>query len=144
MSLLPLFIDIKDKPCLIVGGGKIAARKLKMLCKAEADITIIAPLICEEIQALVETHSLRLNQREFTDADINKQNLIIAATSDSPLNKHISDLAKLKNILVNVADDFKQGDVVLPGRRRPRRLDIRDRCAICTPGEWGRYRCVWC
>ncbi|MFK8026484.1 MAG: NAD(P)-dependent oxidoreductase, partial [Gammaproteobacteria bacterium] len=43
MSLLPLFIDIKDNPCLIVGGGKIAARKLKMLCKAEAHITIVAP-----------------------------------------------------------------------------------------------------
>ena len=152
MSLLPLFIDIKDKPCLIVGGGKIAARKLKMLCKAEADITIIAPLICEEIQALVETHSLRLNQREFIDADINKQNLIIAATSDSPLNKHISDLAKLKNILVNVADDFKQGDVVLPSviNRDPIQIAVttggaspvlarllRRNLERCTPSAYG-------
>ena len=114
MSLLPLFIDIKDKPCLIIGGGKIAARKLKMLCKADADSTIIAPLICNEIKELVETHALTCHQREFTDTDINNQRLIIAATNDTSLNKHISELAKQKNILVNVADDFKQGDVVLP------------------------------
>ena len=114
MSLLPLFIDIKDKPCLIVGGGKIAARKLKMLCKAEADITIIAPSICDEIESLCAKHSLVSHKREFSDTDINDQRLIIAATNDASVNKRISELAKLKNILVNVADDFKQGDVVLP------------------------------
>jgi uroporphyrin-III C-methyltransferase/precorrin-2 dehydrogenase/sirohydrochlorin ferrochelatase len=114
MSLLPLFLDIKDKPCLIVGGGKIAARKLKMLCKAEAAITVIAPIICDEINALVKTHALILYLREFSDTDISNQSLIIAATNDTPLNKHISDLAKKKNILINVADDFKQGNIVLP------------------------------
>lgn len=114
MSLLPLFIDIKDKPCLVVGGGKIAARKLKMLCKAEADITVIAPHLCDEINALCETHSLSSHMRDFVDDDIKNQCLIIAATNDSALNKHISDIAKQKNILINVADDFKQGDVVLP------------------------------
>ncbi len=114
MSLLPLFIDIKDKPCLIVGGGKIAARKLKMLCKAQAKVTIIAPNICDEIKLLREAHSLTSHQRNFSNSDITNQSLIIAATNNSLLNKHISDLAKQKNILVNVADDFKQGDVVLP------------------------------
>lgn len=114
MSLLPLFIDIKEKPCLIIGGGKIAARKLKMLCKAEANVTVIAPTICDEISTLCKTHSLTSYQRGFTDSDITQQSLIIAATNDSALNKHISDLAKQRNILVNVADNFKQGDVVLP------------------------------
>lgn len=114
MSLLPLFIDIKNKPCLVVGGGKIAARKLKMLCKAEASVTIIAPSICDEIQSLCETHSLTSHLRTFSDTDIDDQSLVIAATDDTSLNKHISDLAKHKNILVNVADNFKQGDVVLP------------------------------
>lgn len=114
MSLLPLFIDIKDKPCLIVGGGKIAARKLKMLCKAEAHITIVAPDICDEIKTLCEKHSISAQQRGFSETDVSNQTLIIAATNDTSLNKHISDLAKQNNILINVADDFKQGDVVLP------------------------------
>lgn len=114
MSLLPLFIDIKNKPCLVVGGGKVAARKLKMLCKAEATLTVVAPAICDEIRLLCEQHSLNAHLRKFSDTDINNQSIIIAATNDAPLNKHISDIAKQKNIFVNVADDFKRGDIVLP------------------------------
>jgi len=114
MSLLPLFIDIKNKPCLVVGGGTIALRKVKMLSKAEASITIVAPNICQALQEHCEDTSIVLHAREFNSSDINEQSLIIAATDNKALNKQISDLAKQQNILVNVADDFKQGDVVLP------------------------------
>ena len=114
MSLLPLFIDIKNKPCLVVGGGKIALRKVKMLNKAEAAIVIIAPDICPELQSHCENSDIIVHTREFIKTDINQQTLIIAATNNMTLNKHISDLAKQQNILVNVADDFKQGDIVLP------------------------------
>lgn len=114
MSLLPLFIDIESKPCLVIGGGTIAYRKVKMLTKAGADISIIAPSICQALQSHSEQHAITIHTREFSDADINQQILIIAATNNKSLNKHISELAKQQNILVNVADDFKQGDVVLP------------------------------
>ena len=114
MSLLPLFIDIKNKTCLVVGGGKIATRKIKMLRKAEANITIIATHLCDELSELSNKHSLIWHEREFFDSDINNQSLIIAATNDSSLNERISNLAKQNNILVNVANDFKQGDVILP------------------------------
>ena len=114
MSLLPLFIDVKNKPCLVIGGGRIALRKIKMLSKAEAKITIIAPTICDELASHCANHSINLHTREFNDEDINQQSLVIAATNNKTLNKRISDLAKQQNILVNVADDFKQGDVVLP------------------------------
>ena len=152
MSLLPLFIDIKDKPCLIAGGGKIAARKLKMLCKAEASVTVIAPAICDEIKSLCENHSITLHQRKFSDSDIGNQRLIIAATSDVSLNKHISNLAKENDILVNVADDFKRGDVVLPSviDRSPIQIAVttggaspvlarllRRNLERCTPSAYG-------
>ena len=114
MSLLPLFLDIKDKPCLVVGGGKVAARKLKMLCKAEASITVIAPSLSSDVKELCDKHSLTTHLRNFSDSDIDSQSLIIAATNNNELNNHISDLAKQQNIFVNVSNDFKQGDVVLP------------------------------
>ena len=114
MSLLPLFIDIKNKPCLVVGGGTIALRKVKMLSKAEAEITVVATEFCEELSIHCQQFNITQHTREFNDSDIGQQNLIIAATNNKAVNKHISDLAKQKNILVNVADDFKQGDVVLP------------------------------
>ena len=114
MSLLPLFIDIKNKPCLLVGGGRVAARKLKMLCKAEAKVTVIAPEICEDVKKLCDQHSLNVELRKFQDNDIDQQRLIIAATDNAELNSHISELAKQKDIFVNVSNDFTQGDVVLP------------------------------
>ena len=114
MSLLPLFIDIKDKPCLLVGGGRVAARKLKMLCKAEAKVTVIAPELCEDVKKLCDTHSLNIEQRKFEDSDISQQRLIIAASNNAELNSHISALAKQRDIFVNVSNDFSQGDIVLP------------------------------
>lgn len=114
MSLLPLFIDIKDKPCLLVGGGRVAARKLKMLCHAEAKITVIAPKLCEDVQQLCDQYALDVLLRKFEDSDIGHQRLIIAASNDAALNNHISQIAKQNEILVNVSNDFTQGDVVLP------------------------------
>ncbi len=114
MSLLPLFIDIKNKPCLVIGGGTIAYRKVKMLTKADAKLTIVATSICTPLKEHCEQHAITTHLREFTNTDIDQQTLIIAATDDKTLNKHISELAKQQNILVNVADDYKQGDVVLP------------------------------
>ena len=114
MSLLPLFVDIKGKPCLLVGGGRVAARKLKMFCEAEASVTVIAPELCQEVEELCQLHGLQVETRNFKDDDINGQQLVIAASSDAELNNHIGELAQQNNILVNVSNDFKQGDVVLP------------------------------
>lgn len=153
MSLLPIFVDIKDKPCLLVGGGKVAARKLNMLCKAEARVTVIALELCSNAKALCEKYSVDVQTREFVDADISNQRLIIAASNDSSLNKHISEMAKQKDILVNVADDFTQGDVVLPSviDRDPIQIAVttggaspvlarmlRSNLERCTPAVYGK------
>lgn len=114
MSLFPLFVDIKDKPCLLVGGGKIAARKLKMLCQAEAQITLVSPELCAQAEQLCATYPVSIKRRAFQDSDIDHQRLVIAATHLEKLNQHISDLAQSNNIFVNVASDFSLGDAVLP------------------------------
>jgi uroporphyrin-III C-methyltransferase/precorrin-2 dehydrogenase/sirohydrochlorin ferrochelatase len=114
VSLLPLFIDIKGKPCLLVGGGRVAARKLKMLCEAEASVTVIATELCQEVEELCQQHDLQVETRNFKNNDINGQQLVIAASSDTELNNHIGVLAQQSNTLVNVSNDFKQGNVVLP------------------------------
>lgn len=114
MSLFPLFIDIKDKPCLLVGGGKIAARKLKMLCRSEAKITLVAPELCKQAEQLCADYPVLVKHREFRHTDIDQMRLVIAATNIDSLNQHISELAQSKNIFVNVASDFNLGDAVLP------------------------------
>ena len=152
MSLLPIFVDIKNQPCLLVGGGRVAARKLKMICKAQANVTLIAPDLCNNAKDLCTKYSVNVQSREFVDSDIDGQRLVIAATNDAALNKHISDIAKQKNILVNVADDFTQGDVVLPSviDRDPIQIAVttggaspvlarmlRSNLEHCTPAMYG-------
>jgi len=114
MSLLPLFIDLKEQHCLIVGGGTIAARKLAMLCKAGACVTVVSPELSVQTEKLCQEYNCQLERRAFVEEDIQGQRLIIAATSIAAVNQQVSELAKAKGILVNVADDFTQGDVVLP------------------------------
>jgi len=114
MSLLPLFIDLKEQHCLIVGGGTIAARKLAMLCKAGARVTVVSPELSAQTEKLCQEYNCQLERRAFLEEDIQGQRLIIAATSIAAVNQQVSELAKAKGILVNVADDFTQGDVVLP------------------------------
>ena len=99
---------------MLVGGGRVAARKLKMLCAAQASVTVIAPVLCDEVQAMCEQHGLTIRARKFDDDDIKGQRLVIAASDDTRLNNHIGALARQNNILVNVSNDFTQGDVVLP------------------------------
>ena len=81
MSLLPLFIELKEQPCLVVGGGKIAARKLAMLCKAGANVTVVSPEFSKEAEALGEEYGCQLERRAFVAEDIQGQRLIIAATT---------------------------------------------------------------
>ena len=152
MSLLPIFVDIKNKPCLVVGGGRVAARKLKMLCKADANLTLIARDINSDVAELCKKYGVSVQLREFSDTDVNKQRLIVAATNNPELNKHISNICKQHNILVNVSDDFKNGDVVLPSviDRDPIQIAVttggaspvlarmlRSNLERCTPSAYG-------
>ena len=98
----------------MVGGGTIAARKLAMLCKAGARVTLVSPEVSAQAEKLCQEYNCQIKRRAFEQKDIQDQRLIIAATSIAAVNQQVSELAKAKGILVNVADDFTQGDVVLP------------------------------
>ncbi|MEI6856474.1 bifunctional precorrin-2 dehydrogenase/sirohydrochlorin ferrochelatase [Psychrilyobacter sp.] len=98
----PVFIDLSNKDVLVVGGGKIAYRKIKTLLDYGATIEVISPQIVEKkIQILFEEKKISLTLREFKEEDINNRFLIVGATDDKELNKKIYELGNSKNILVN-------------------------------------------
>ena len=115
MSYLPLFIDTAGKACLIVGGGKIASRKLVPVLKSEMSVTIISPDIIDEIKEnTINVKNFKYIQRKFVESDINNQFLVVAATNDKKNNSLIAKIAKEKNILVNIAEDSLSGDTLIP------------------------------
>lgn len=114
MNYLPIFIDIKQKPCLVVGGGDIALRKINLLLKANAQVVCVAKSACQGINALVQANKITLIEKPFSPADIDQQVLIVSATDDADLNTQVSDLANQANIPVNVVDSPKLGSFVMP------------------------------
>ena len=70
MEYLPIFIEIKHRPCLVVGGGSIAARKVALLRKAQADVTVVSPELCYELQTLKQDGFLQHQAREFENSDL--------------------------------------------------------------------------
>ena len=115
MSYLPLFIETTGKKCLIVGGGKVASRKLIPILKAKMKVTLISPEVIEEIELNFQKNkNLKIIKRKFEPEDIEDQFLIIAATNEKTTNQKIAKLSKDNNILVNMAEDSLSGNTLIP------------------------------
>ena len=115
MSYLPLFIETTGKKCLIVGGGKVASRKLIPILKTKMKVTLISPEVIEEIELNFQKNkNLKIIKRKFEPEDIEDQFLIIAATNEKTTNQKIAKLSKDNNILVNMAEDSLSGNTLIP------------------------------
>ena len=70
MKYLPVFLKLEGRPCLVVGGGKVAARKVTMLLRAGAKVSLVAPALCDDLEKLRESGRILYTGREFRDDDI--------------------------------------------------------------------------
>lgn len=114
MKYLPIFYDLSVRPCLVVGAGEIAARKVRQLRKAEASVTVIAPDICDELQGLVDNKEIQYIAERFSEEILHDKMLVIAATNDEEVNRQVSELAKAQNIPVNVVDNPGLCSFIMP------------------------------
>lgn len=114
MDFLPIFLNIKERECVIVGGGDVATRKASLLLRAGADLHVIADSVCDELKSLHEKHNFRISNRDFRETDIKDATLIIAATNDADINRGISELANVSNIPVNVVDQPELCSFIMP------------------------------
>lgn len=101
-----MFVELEAKPCLVVGGGEIAVRKAAVLRSFGAEVTVVAPEM--------NGRDARWVRRGFEDRDVEGQTLVVAATDDAALNRHVSELCKARGIPVNVVDDPKNCTFVFP------------------------------
>jgi len=114
MEHLPIFINLKQKPALVVGGGDIALRKISLLIKAQAKVDCLSPSFCEDIKNLSKDGYLNLIQKNFNEDDIKDYSIIITATDDSSVNSLISKLAYEMRIPVNVVDSPELSSFIMP------------------------------
>jgi uroporphyrin-III C-methyltransferase/precorrin-2 dehydrogenase/sirohydrochlorin ferrochelatase len=111
MDYFPIFLNLKGKPCLVVGGGDIAFRKASVLAQAGAQITVVAP----DIQGQFDTlPNVRHIQAPFEPAHLDDMTLAIAATNDEAANASVSREAQARNIPVNVVDNPELCSFIMP------------------------------
>lgn len=104
MKFLPVFMDVVNQPCLVVGGGEVAARKVALLREAGARVSVVAPILSESLAALAGSQSIEHLSREFRPDDVSGRQLVVAATDDEKVNRDVSAACKALRIPVNVVD----------------------------------------
>ena len=105
MDYFPLFLKLTDRPCLVIGAGSIAARKIDLLSRAGADITVIANDINPAVASIKKSHNLSIKQKSFEKKDVEGFHLVVSATNDMATNQLVAQSATEHNILVNVVDN---------------------------------------
>lgn len=101
----PANLLVNGRPCLVVGGGRIAARKVESLLDAGADVTVVAPAVGDEVRAWAEAGRLTLRERPFTPPDLDGAWLAITATDDPAVNRAVFAAGEARRTFVNSADD---------------------------------------
>lgn len=113
-NFFPLFIDINNKDVLVVGGGKIAARRVNTLLKFVAKVKVVAPEVCEDLRKLKENNRIEIISREYVSNDINGSDLVVTATNKREINYLVGEDAKGAGAFVSVADCKEESNFYFP------------------------------
>lgn len=105
MRYFPIFVDTHAQDALVVGAGEVAARKIELLLRTSAKVTVVAPRVCQTVQQFAQQGQITLIQRQFQDGDIANQVLVFCATDVPAVNQHVYRIASAAKLLVNVVDN---------------------------------------
>ncbi len=114
MNYFPVFFDLKGQRVLVVGGGEVAQRKVSLLERAGAHLTLVAPDVAAELQELAAAGRIDVRVREFVPSDLEGARLVIVATSRRAVNRWIATLSDARGIPVNVVDDREASRFIVP------------------------------
>ncbi len=114
MQHLPIFFDVKQQLCVIIGGGEVAMRKVSLLLRAEAQVRVVAPELRQSVQCLADAGKLEWVERGYLSSDLDEAVLVVAATNDLSINREIAAAARALRIPVNVVDNPHDGNFIVP------------------------------
>lgn len=114
MDFLPVFLNVNARHCLVVGGGEVAARKVEVLLRAGARVTVVAPALVERLSEHVAAGEIVHVSATFAPEHVAQAALIVAATSDESTNAQVSQLAQARSIPVNVVDQPELSTFIFP------------------------------
>src|ERR1700677_711031 len=129
--LLPIFIKLAGRKCLVAGAGIVAEAKITSLLESDAEVRVVAPQANERVGALALSGALRWEQREFQTTDLDGIFMAIAATSDPAVNASIFEQSRQRSVICNSVDDPPHCDFYFSANVRRGDLQV----AISRAGE---------
>lgn len=111
---LPISISLKARPCLVVGGGSVALRKIETLLEYDSQITVVAPEPLEKIEYYAGKEKLKLERRAYQSPEAQQYGIVISASDDNGVNEIVYKDCKAAGIPVNVVDNSAMCDVIFP------------------------------
>ena len=104
MNFLPIFLKLSQQPCLVVGGGEVAARKVNILMRAGGHVTVVSPQIKGSLTELAEAGAIRFIHKPFEASDLDGFQLVVSATDRHAVNAAVAEAARARGLPVNVVD----------------------------------------
>src|SRR5689334_7018295 len=129
--LYPAFLSLRGKTCVIVGGGRVAARKVRSLLSTDAYIIVISPLLHTNLQEFLATSAIRHIPAPYTKEHLAGASLVFAATNDPAVNQQVAQDAQRQGLWINIADDPDGSDFHVPATIHRQDLTL----AISTAGS---------
>jgi siroheme synthase-like protein len=127
----PISLNIQGRKCLVVGGGQVALRKVKTLLEHNANVEVVSPLLCPELNQLATDGAIRTIKRDYKPEDLHHAFISIVATDNVKTNERVVSEARRRGILVNVVDDPKNSDFIVPSYLKRGDITI----AVSTSGR---------
>ncbi|OMD74802.1 precorrin-2 dehydrogenase/sirohydrochlorin ferrochelatase family protein [Paenibacillus odorifer] len=127
---LPIMLDCEGQPCVVIGGGVVAERKVSGLLEAGAAVKVISPSLTDPLDSLAEKGLLIWMDRTYAPGDLRGAFLVYAATNDRAVNEEVARESRQLGIHVNVASHAEVGNFITPGVFRRGRLTV----AVSTSG----------
>lgn len=142
MALYPIFVECKDRPVLVIGGGHVGAEKVRGLMNAEADITVVAPALNEEMQGYKAAGRFKHIEREYRESDLDAMDwhFVMVATDDGAVNREVREAGNRRRIWVNAADDPPNCDFILPAVVRKGKITLAASTSGASPALARRLR----
>lgn len=131
MTHYPIYLNITDRSCLVVGGGKVAQRKIETLMEYGARITVVSPEVESAISQWAREEKLNWVKGSFDPALLQGVLLVFIATNQAETNREIADICRSEGVLVNAVDDPPNCDFFIPSLLRRDSLSV----AISTEGK---------
>ena len=132
MGYFPIFVDVENQNCLVVGGGVVALRKIEKLLPFNPNITVVSPKVHKEILSI---ENIDIIKRKFDFNDLKEKSFVITATDDKVLNKEIYNSCEENNIPVNTVDDKDNCSFIFPALAKNKGVTV----AISTSGKSPLY-----